>query len=382
MVRRALLALVVVGCSACAAVLGFERLSEEGRIEDAGPDVSTIDAGEDAEDPACSVVGVPDRPDASTTDGGSSYVFAVSTFDLGIDPTRGAAGYNLDRACSTSIATSSCATSADPTTFDEYVRDKDRGVDNAGFALLQFVAGINDETFGPRAIDERLRRGQFGLAMRLGGWSETDDDDDVRLELFPALRVVNGADGGASPSFTAADSWTRDERFRVASDATRFISVRAWVRARTLVAFFADVAVPITITGDDKRFDIVLREAWLTARIQGSGGSAHLAGGVLAARWKTSEFLAEVRLIKAGGYTVCESPARELLYEPAKSKICAGRDIAAGAAGDGTGAPCAAISVGARFETYAVEALGPFVAEPAFSARCNDGGVPLGDDCP
>lgn len=382
MVRAPFVAIVAVACSACAAVLGFERLSEDGRVDDAGADVTT-DGGEDTpQDPSCSVVGVPDRPDASVADGGSSRLFAVSTFDLGIDPARGASGYNLDRACSSSLATSTCTTAADPTTFDEYVRDKPLGIDNAGFALLQFVAGINGEQFGPAAIDARLRRGEFGLSVRLGGWADTDDDDDVRLEIFPTLRVVNGADGGATPSFTNADTWMRDERFRVATDATRFISVRAWVRARTLVGFFTDLTIPITVTGDDKRFDIVLREAWVTARIEGAGASARLVDGVLAARWKTSDFLGEVRMIKASGYTVCESPARELLYEPAKQKICAGRDIAAGAANDGTAAPCTAISVGARFATYALEALGPFASEPTFSARCGDGGVPLGDDCP
>lgn len=384
MVKRAIVLALSLACGACAAILGFERLSEDVPAEDDG---GGIDASDDASpdapvDPACADLGVPPRPDAGGGDAGFPLHFALSVLDLGLDPTRPAPGYNLDLACSTSLATSTCATTADPTTFDEYIRDREPGIDNAGHALLRFVAAINGETFGPVAINERLRRGEFGLGFRMSEWNEADDDDEVRLEIFPTLRVSSGADGGPEPSFGAGDEWIRDERFRIATDSSRFISVRAWVRARTLVAFFTDLTLPVTIPSDDKRFDLTLREVWLTARIDGAGFEARLVDGVFAGRWKTSDFLAEVRMISAGDYHVCEPPWTQLLYAPAKQKLCAGRDIHAQAADDGKPTACDAISVGVRFETYAVEALGPFEAEPPFSARCEDAGVPLGDDCP
>jgi hypothetical protein len=383
MVKRSLGAVLFsLACGACAAILGFERLSEDGRIDDAGSEESVLDAPQDTSiDPACLVVGVPERPDAGPADGSVPYLFALSSFDLGIDASAPVPGYNIDLACSTSPATSTCATSADPATFAEYVRDRDRGLDNAGFPLLQFVASINPSQFGPAAIDERLRQGEFGVSIRMTDWNGQADDDSVRIELFPTLRVAN-ADGGTVPAFTSSDVWTRDDRFRVATDATRFISVQAWVRGGTLVAFFSEVAIPVTVSGDDKRFDILLREAWMTARIQGSGPAARLTDGIVAARWRTSDFLGEVRMIRVGPLTVCEPPAREGLYVPAKAKLCSGRDIHAASADDGKATSCSAISIGARFDTYAIDALGPFELEEPFSTRCEDAGVPLGDDCP
>lgn len=393
MVRRRLgaLAFAAAACSltaACAAVLGFERLSE-GDPDSAAPDASTDSPAPDAEPPRCDDVGVPARPaDAGAGDASHRVVAALSVLDFGLDTTRAPPGLNLDKACSRSLGESTCAVTVDETTFARYGTDKsDGGLDNAGVSLFEDIARVSS-AIRPSEINARLRDGAYGGILRVSEWNGLPDDDNVVVELFPALGVV-APDGGSKPSFTGGDVWTRDARFeRVAGlNASRIVAVSAYVAGGRLAAFFDELVIPVLIPDDPKPFDITLRETWVTARVVSDGAGQRLAEGTFAGRWTTGGLLGQVRTIfikDTLGFRnvyVCE-PLGKIVYDAVKENVCKARDIRSRSNDDGQGAPCDAFSIGVGFETYGLSDEGPFDAGPQVPPRCADAAVPEGDDCP
>ena len=117
-------------------------------------------------------------------------------------------------------------------------------------------------------------------------------------------------------------------------------------------------------------------------------GATELRDGVIGGRWKTSDFLGQVRTIfveDSNGLVntvLCEPvPGAALIYGSVKSTICDGRDLRSDSK-DNQGLPCDAFSVAARVEGYGVKELGTFSAAPDGGDRCADAAVPVGDDCP
>jgi hypothetical protein len=399
--RRALSIGLLLPCASvsCAAVLGFERLSDDGTTPETGvPDgsgdapASDAEAGVDAG--ACGEIGIGDRP---PNDGGAedaqTVTFAVDLFDLGIDTGKGPAGFNLDRTCTTSIDTSSCVTSAPPGSFESYVKDfSDEGGDNAGYALLQFLADKGD-AFKPVEINKRLHAGEFGIVIRVSRWNGTADDPDVFVEVFPAIGAWKKLDGGAlvdggTPTFTATDEWMRDSRFQLAGglDSSSVNSAVAWVTKGKLVATFDFITLAVSVPDDDKPLDLVVHEGYLAGSLVTDGG-AYLADAVAGGRWKTSDFLDQVRqihVVNALGVTsayLCDPGTINIAYAAVKNETCRGRDIRSTARDDGAKLPCDSISLGMRVQTYPVLKPGAFATAPPHAVRCVDAAVPAGDDC-
>jgi hypothetical protein len=140
------------GSAACAAVFGFERLTEDGAPPEAGSTETSMTNDADVDGampeagPTCAALGIPDRPLAA--DGGADALapihMAVKLLDFGIDTSASVPGFNLDHACSPTVATSTCATKIDEATFDTYGKDKnDRGVDNSGYSLLAYISYLD-----------------------------------------------------------------------------------------------------------------------------------------------------------------------------------------------------------------------------------------------
>lgn len=313
--------------------------------------------------------------------------------DFGIDTARGPTGFNLDRACSTSAATSTCTTSVSDEIFTKYARDKDdRGLDNAGFALIDYLAFLGS-AFRPSEVNVRLADGEYGIVLRVSNWNGTPDDDDVLVEVFPAMGVWTREDGGAltpggKPSFQRTDLWRRDRRFQNVVDASILKSTNAWVKGGRLVASFESVSLPISVPDDPKPLDIQVQEGYFTATIVPDGASFRLTDGVLGGRWRTLDFLEQVRNIyiadTAGikNKVLCDPNLPVDVYGAVKREICQGRDIRAVSREDGKGLPCNAFSVGIRMDSYAVDEAGDFGDLPAIAPRCQAAGsVPKGDDC-
>ena len=172
---------VGAACAACASVFGFERLSsDEG--DGATNAESSVDAG-DATPPFeggahCAELGVPAAP--APPDGGTPSLaplhMALKVFDFGIDGKVGAAGLNLDRTCSPTLALGSCTTKVSEATFNTYARDlDDRGLDNAGYGLLGYLALLGS-AFKPVEVNARLANGEYGFVVRLSNWNGLPED--------------------------------------------------------------------------------------------------------------------------------------------------------------------------------------------------------------
>jgi hypothetical protein len=390
------------GSAACAAVLGFERLSEDGAPPEGGsPETSTtneasVDGAMPEAGPTCTALGIPDRPPAA--DGGVAALahihMAVKLLDFGIDTAAVVPGFNLDHACSPTVATSTCATKIDQATFGNYGKDKNaQGVDNSGYGLLAYLSYLGT-AFAPVSINDRLTAGEYGVVVRLANWNGTNDDDDVIVEIFPAIGLWNHPDGGpltpgATPTFTASDQWRRDRRFQNIVDASRIKSANAWVTGGHLVASFQQVTLPLTVPDDPKPLDVILQEAYLEGALVADGTSWRIKDARVGGRWRTADMLGQVRTIfikdTAGlkKVVLCDPSLAFDVYGAVKKEVCDGRDIRSSSLDDGKSLPCDSFSAGIRIDTYAVNVAGTFADLPTITpARCQqDGSIPEGDDC-
>ena len=392
-----------VASGACAAVLGFERLSEDGASSpEAGSPDSAPDAPETGTDgatpeggPTCTALGIPDRP--TIVDAGADALdpihMAVKVLDFGIDTAAAVPGFNLDRACSPSVATSSCSTKIDEATFDKYGKDKNaQGLDNSGYGLLAYLSYLGS-AFAPVSINDRLAAGEYGIVVRLANWNGTSEDDDVIVEVFPAIGLWNHPDGGpltpgATPTFTANDQWRRDRRFQNVVDASTIKSANAWVTGGKLVASFQRVTLPISVPDDTKPLDVIMQEGYLLGTIVPDGASYRIKDALVGGRWRTADMLNQVRSIyiknTAGlkNVVLCDPNLAFDVYGAVKKEVCDGRDIRGSSSDDGKSLPCDSFSAGLRIDTYAVTVPGTFADLPVIPARCQQAGsIPQGDDC-
>jgi len=400
LLRVSLIVACGTGSAACAALFGFERLSE-GEPEGGTASEASTEAGDAPEPeagPSCTDLGVPNRPAAGEggadagPDAPGTIHMAMRMVDFGIDTTAKADGFNLDRACSPTVTTSTCTTQIDEETFNKYGRDKDdKGLDNAGFELIAYLARLGD-AFAPVEINKRLQNGEFGAVIRLADWNGTNEDDSVIVEVFPAIGVWDVDSGapqaGGKPVFTSSDLWMRDNRFKNVVDTSIFTSANAWVTGGRLVASFQKLTIPVTLPGDLKPVDIILSEAFVSGSLVQDGTSWKLEKTVLGGRWRTLDLLNQVRTIyvkdTAGLKNVYLCDPGVPIYAPVKKQVCDGRDLRSASREDSMNMPCDAVSAGVKIETYAVDMPGPFADLPAAATamRCEkDGSVPLNDDC-
>jgi len=396
--RRAVFPALALACAtaSCAAILGFERLSEDpadAGLADGASDAPALDGGADGPSGPCGELGVPSPP-ADAAAGNSTFVLAalrLLDFGLAVDGGRPEIpGFNLDLTCSVDLASSSCTSRLLAPAFETHARDKTpTGIDNAGFSLIAYISRFSD-VLSPHGINQGIQDGRYGVVIRIEGWNGQPDDDNVAVELFPAIGV-RAADGGVRPAFDEDDSWLLDSRFQVGGvlEASTLRAARAWVTGSRVVGRFAEIVIPIFIDADPKPFEVRVRDAILTANLETDGsGRAVLRDGVLSGRWKTADFLDQVRTIyieDSNGLTntvLCDPvPGATLIYNSVKSTICDGRDIRSDSR-DNAGEPCDAISAAARIEAYSVRKLGTFAAPPDGGPRCIDAAIPEGDDCP
>ena len=378
--------------ASCAAIFGFGRLSEGPLEEPDGASMTdatlTVDAGPD---PRCTGTGYLARP--SLEAGGDHEVIgALRRLDFGIAVAGGAptpGGYNLDRTCTSSIATSSCAFDAG----SPVPTDLANGIDNAGFSLFTTLSRYST-TFDTNTINQGILEGRYGAVIRIQEWNGLPDDDAVFVEVFPALGVVNSGSDDGGVAFDSNDNWGIDARFRLypASEYSMNFTSKAYVAGGQLVAPFDRVLkLGVLLSQDPKPLDAVLSDAVITGQLvtDDDAGSSFLAGGIIAGRWNTASFLDQVRRIYVRNgndivrSTVCdEADAGRKLYDVVKTFTCAGLDVHTDQTGDNQGLPCDAISVAAKIDGYRVNAKGTWMTYPSYDDRCIDSGIPAGDDCP
>lgn len=368
--------------AACAAILGFERLEEDAPVTpvvDGATDApSAGDGGSDApQDPVCSTVGVPDPPAAQPGGdaGDIEQEFAISSVDFGLDTSVDPVGLNIDRRCTTSLASSTCKLPSP----DQLARaiDYDGGVDNSGYSLVQQLSLLG-EAFAPKNINERLQRGEYGFIVRVRNYNGTPNDDAIGVEVYPALRhgvPPSVPDGGRS------DLWVRDQSYNFVNSST-IRSTLAYVSAGVVVAFFETFEMPLSApeqTPPTRRMVVKLRDVWMRAQLVKLPDGNDGARGVLAGRWSTLDFLRQVRSLDVPNLgTICK---QSFVYLQAKNTLCPGRDVRGRAVDDDKDLPCDAVSAGLAFTAYAVD-TSTSEPPPVIPDPCVEAGIADDDDCP
>ena len=384
-----------MGAVSCAAILGFERLStEDGFVipdssTDAPEEAATqVEAGPDAN--PCNDIGLPPAP-GDAGGGGAPVIFAMSLLDFGVDADGGiitVPGFNLDRACSVDLASSTCNTSVLEPSFDRHAKDKTvAGVDNAGISLIQYITKLPSTLLTADSINAGIASGKYGATVRVSDWNGTPNDSEVEVEIFPAIGLLPRADPDAG--FGPDDQWVLDKRFQVATfESSQVKSDRGYVSDGKLVARFASATLPILLDRDPKPFDIHLTDAVVVGTLTTTDAGTALTAANVAGRWKTADFLGQVRTIyiKNGNdivdKVICDDDVKtKVLYSIVRSEICTARDIR-GDSKDSQGLGCDAVSAAMRVESYPVTTIGVFDAGPDIDARCTDpNSIPAGDDC-
>jgi len=374
---------------ACANILGFERL-DVAVVDGGAPQADaaldapiTIDAGTDTAPPVdytlCDRV-IPAQPEADASGPEGNIFFQVAFRDAKLGATE-VAGFNLDRRCTTSVATSGCVLNTEAARSETLWNDGlltpigPRGADNASAKL---IGELIFPEFSQDRIAQLLQQGAFGIGATVTGYNGQKNDQNVRVYLMPFVRVQGGLpDGGVA--FDARDNWRIDSQWATGGGQTDFDSADAYVRDGTLYATFREFIVRIPISelpGTTPplvlRFTDVAMSADVVGTAESDGGVSYaLRNGRLGGRWSRSDILrsiAELRLAILGGGTVCASS-----YMSSVVKIvCANLDLAPKAS-DPERTPCDAFSGLLTFDSYSIgKTADESDAPDAGAATCTD----------
>ncbi len=340
---------------ACVAVLGLDELHPRKGTDKV--DSGTPACGEDSVD----IIPKPPSVAAAPSGEPQTYLFAVSSLDLGIDLDNARPGFDLDHQTTMDLETNGCAFSpGDQGVILQYAKDPSNGVDNVTSKLLGLLGTFSPE-FTATAINERLRRGKFGLVFSIQDWNGTDDDPEIRIQVFPALGIesANDPDGGlVTPTFTNRDRWRPDARFDPKAGGAPMLSSQAWVHDGIIAARFLELTLPfLALELDPKPFDARLINVWVATRLsKSSNGTLTLSSGTIGARLRTNDLFKEMRYVNVGpSLRVCSVPGLVALL---RKQSCMVRDVRENYCDDNLGLPCEALSFGAGFEAYRVDAPG------------------------
>lgn len=353
--RTALLALglVVATTSACASIFGFEEITF---VADAGPtpsDAPTSTTTPDASATStCDSKLPPGRPDVPDDKVASELTVVLDHFDVGIARDGGAAtavGFDLDRTCTETPETVSCAPGQTLTAseFNASVKDKERGVDNGAFALLQLLSFVYAE-FSAAAIERALVDGMFGFLVDIEGYDGKADDSRVGVAFRPTIGLDKG---GGKPKFDGTDEWDVDKEFANRHEffGSTFVDVDAYVRDGVLYASFPNLILPVQRSQNGNVLRIILQDVVFSAKIvKVAANRTELQEGVLAGKWPVAEAIGQVRRFAFDGdqeIPLCSQPEFDPQF---RARVCAARDIRLGV-GAKPSDPCDALSVGFAF---------------------------------
>ena len=194
-----------------------------------------------------------------------------------------------------------------------------------------------------------IRKGQYGIVVRLGGYDGERDDPDVKVAMFNAV-AVNG-DGGV-PREDGTDRWLTDG-----------------VLVAELLRLILRVRIP---TGPEtwSLLEIDLRNAHLVARLGARTGTGiGLTEGRIAGRIPEAAML--MQAMRSGA---CRDSG---LYEAIKPTVCAARDLPLDPSKDGRDLPCDSLSAAVGF-TAGAALLAPGSGTRADTTPC----AIVPDQCP
>lgn len=337
---------IVVGTSlfaiACQLIAGLEDrdVAKEAGAGDAGQDVG---AGEDP----CTMVGLPSRPDPSTSsaDDSTTILYALRAIDFGFDAgATGPYGFNLDKAC-TCPGPDTCTRPPDAGT----TCDVPKGIDNNGNALFRKAADLNLVT--QAQLNMALSTGESGVLVRIEKYNGGANDAQVRVAVFSSLGLQGFMEGGV-PKHDGNDSWTVDTESVLGGTTTDggvvavHVDQTAYVANNTVVAALDfPVTIGSTITS---AVTIELTSGFIVAKLGQMGGVPTLSG-TFAGRWPMTKMLTSFQ-----AFVDPFNPPQHLcgtdgVYQIVKGLACNTADIARAPDLDNRG-PCDAVGVGVHFD--------------------------------
>lgn len=387
----------VGGLAACAGLLGIEDLTN---AIDSGPDVGP-DVSPEAAPFVCTPAHPVERGDASDVDGGSAYLFAMSSIVVGLEQGAqlDAISWDLDDHC-TCKDTKSPEACVRPNPSAPETCDVTDGRDVAGNLSLRqataLVAGISDSN-----LAKQMELGKFGALVVLRDWNGTDDDPKVRLDFAPSYGTVLTDDAGApilngsgflqnAPlKHDGTDEWGFSPTFATAAGNLVDGTARddaAYVRGGTLVAHFPVVHVAVQFAvGNSNPLVFRVVEAVATAKLgTGDAGTLRLTDGRIGGRVLTPDMMRSFGAWEdpLGGF-ICPNSG-SFAYDAIQGAICKNRDVRGSAVDDHKALPCDAISFGIGFAAEPAKLYGS-VGFAYKTTACFNGTVPTtaatGDPC-
>ncbi len=359
-------AAIVLGAGsgiACSLLTSFDGIAPRDRD---GTELDAEASVEDAGNGGCAHVRWPEPPEA-VADGPdlgelTSALTEIRVFDPIVQGRP--QGYDLDGLC-TCPDRPACAGSKPGAPCDTPAT----GVDNAGDGLFRILAqqGVSLDDTGLRT---GIRKGQYGIVVRLGGYDGERDDPDVKVALFNAV-AVNG-DGGV-PREDGTDRWLTDGESLLDGRFPTYFASKAYVRDGVLVAELLRLILRVRIpTGPEtwSLLELDLRNAHLVARLGARTGTGiGLTEGRIAGRIPEAAML--MQAMRSGA---CRDSG---LYEAIKPTVCAARDLPLDPSKDGRDLPCDSLSAAVGF-TAGAALLAPGSGTRADTTPC----AIVPDQCP
>ena len=300
-----------------------------GDVADDGNGVAdSSDARDDSQEAqTCGHARPPDPPSVTNAGGDIEFSVAVNSVDFGdVTGNPEQIGYDLDFRCTCQGQGDGCKRESWATADS---CDGPDGRDNLTGSFISSIALLFDD-FDSEAWTEAVRRGEWGLVLRVRNYNGQPDDDQVTLEwLVTDQYYEDKPDDSYVPAWDGTDTWPiratslEDQDGGVYDiNKPKFLDEYAYVSDGVMVGSLTETTFQLSAD-----YAVDLHGAFITANVVQQGGDWVLENGLLASRWKLNTILAQISRITLLGMPVCTNhPA----YPSIKSQICAYADIYSG----------------------------------------------------
>jgi hypothetical protein len=302
--------------------------------------------------PTCKLARPPPPPPENDPGSGDlNLVFALRSTSARADagsPTEPGGGYDLDGYCScTEGDPQSCISDAAPC-------DGTGGVDNEGFAILKLISAFPAlAKFSPEAFERYVAQGTSTMLVTVHGYNGMPNDTQVEVGILVSDgRLVDAGDpiNTAPPLWDGKDVWSTMAATVNALGIPINLDPKGYVSGGVLVA---------RLTSTDGGGPVVpmlglagqVTGGFMAGRIVHEGDLWQLHEGIFAGRLPISRVFSLLSTVDdplVDGGHLCGPDSQTFGY--VKKQLCDRADISAGAASDGLGLACDAISIGMGFE--------------------------------
>ena len=369
----ALIGLALGASAAAATTLGSCLLADfdRGEVVAVGGAGGAGGAGGSGGAGACQLAGFPPPP--SSSGGGADTFFTVAVRSIALSTEL--VGLDLDGLCTcVDEAGPSCTPTADALSAMSYC-DGPGGRDNALAKALEPIRVAHQVADLGVFYSEAADRGDWSLLIEVAGWSGGDDDDEVRVALYPTLPF---ATVGPPPSWDGDDLWPiLDSAVLGQGGGTpepRYVDDAGYVSGGVLVAHLD--SAELRIDSSDGTFSLMLSQVGLMAQIVDTAQGPALEGGKLTTVMPSDHVFDMWGSFRRqnGGAFCTDDP----LYGPTRGLLCNAQDMRTG--GVAPNQPCNALSGGIDFAAYPAK-IGQPDAAPALTDPCAPGASPNDDSC-